>query len=122
MAYLPRRAWAVLFVATGLSLISLALCLSAPPVRADGIAAAHQLAANAREFRRHATLEVAGTTLSQLAPSQSPAPDRFRFATHPATLVLPQHVRQAVNCSPPRRLLLRPKTASSRSSADDPIS
>jgi hypothetical protein len=122
MADLPRRAWAVLFLATGLSLVSLALCLSAPPVRADGIAAAHEFAANAREFRRHATLEVAEASLSELAPCESPEPERFRSATPATTLVLRQHARQVVNSPAPRRLLLRPRTVSSRPGADDPIS
>jgi hypothetical protein len=122
MAYLPKRAWVLLFVATGLSLISLALCLSAPPVRADGIAAAHELAHARREFRRHATLEVAETTSGQVAPSESSEPAGFRPTTPAIAFVLRQNVPGVANSSPPRRLLLRPKAASSRSSADDPIS
>lgn len=123
MNSLGKRAAAVLFIAAGLSLVSLGLCLITQPVYVGGIAAAHQLAQARRDFRRHATMEVAETASIRAGSVEAREPAIFQaLPTLSEALVLRAAVQAVANPSTPRRFLLRRKPAPSGASADDIIS
>jgi short-subunit dehydrogenase involved in D-alanine esterification of teichoic acids len=118
MIAVSKRSAAILFVAAGLSIVSLGLCVMRA-AQAQGISASHKLAHNLREFQRQANLQVPEMAPRESDQAQTSEPARLEAAEPAAPASGPEAARDN---RPFRRLLLRPKTTSSPSNGDDLLS